>query len=222
MLAGLPEPGDYSVHVKPLRYQRPPAPRGLDGLRGPLHHVAGAGALLPLRRDRSLRREAEDQRQGDSPSLHLAHRGDDVPYARRGAAILLLPRMDALVVAGGPRDRVGGRDHMRSLRPPQLPAAIGDGGRRAPLLEAALGTVLTDERVVGCLDEVRFPHPRHAPAVAVVAGEEHAEVGVLARIVPVHQYSARPLGSGHLRPLRWVRAPRHDRSRHPPGHPAGA
>ena len=31
-----------------------------------------------------------------------------------------------------------------------------------------------------------------------------------------------PLGPGHLRPLRWVRAPRRDRSRHPPGHPAGA
>ena len=67
MLAGLPEPGDYSVHVRPLRYRDRPPPRGLDGLRGSLHHVAAAGAVLPVRRDRALRRQAEEQQEGTRP-----------------------------------------------------------------------------------------------------------------------------------------------------------
>ena len=56
-LSGLPRADGYALHVKPLALPATPSPVGLDRLRRAHDHAAGARAVLPVRRDRALRRE---------------------------------------------------------------------------------------------------------------------------------------------------------------------
>ena len=95
-----PERPSARRRVCPSRQAAPlpatPSPVGMDRLRRALHHAAGPRAVLPVRRDRALRRQtATVGPQGWPAQVHLAHRGRHVPHATRGPAVPLLPRVDA-------------------------------------------------------------------------------------------------------------------------------
>src|SRR5205823_2884595 len=93
-------------------------------------------ALLPVRRGDPVRGPTTPR----SPdAVRLAHRGGDVSDAAPGAALPLLPRVDALVPEGATRQALGGRDDVRPLRFAQLYAPLGHrtGRRGRPSTGAA-------------------------------------------------------------------------------------
>ena len=125
MLAGLPEPQDYQVYAKPLRYRdRPHLAAWTDfedrsitlQLPEPFHPF---GEIVPYGAKRRT------SGKGKRPRFIWLTEGDHVPNSRGGPPVLLLPRMDALVAPGGAGDRVGGGDDVRSVRAAQLPAPDG-------------------------------------------------------------------------------------------------
>ena len=152
---GAPGTGRYRVHVKPLRYRdRPHLAAWTDFEDRSI--TPAARAVLPLRRDRPVRRQAADQRQWNATPVHLAHRGH-VPHHGGGAAVLVPPRVDALVVEGGARHGIGGRDHVRPLRALELPPSRRHRGRRAGVAPPALTCCprCGSGRGYICLDQAR-------------------------------------------------------------------
>ena len=124
----------YRIHVKPLRYRERPH---LSAWTDFSEHSITLQVPEPFFPFGEVVPYGAKRRPGPHDPLHLADRGRHVPHAARGAPVPVLPRVDALVPARAARPEVRGRDHVRSVRAAELPAARGDDGGRARRRSAA-------------------------------------------------------------------------------------
>ena len=197
-LSGLRAPAEYEVVVKPLRYRTQPhlAARCEFEERRIVLQVP-----VPFRPFKEPVVFAARRKRGHRDPLRMGVRDSVFPAPPGGAAVPLLPRVDALVPVRSAGQAIRGGDRVRPLRAEKLPTTSGFDRGRGP--GAAGGAELPGSAALSSPYTSSMANSRTAALrTTSFIGLAFAALALVAALISVYVMASRPWGCSYRATLQ--------------------